>query len=384
MARLRRPKLLLVPLVLLLVFALLEGGLRLAGYAQGPVLYFDEDVGYRLFPNQERAMRSQGVRVEFRSNALGYRGPVYDGPRDPGVLRIACLGDSYTWGLGVHGPETYPVRLGELLSPAVGAGRVEVMNFGFPGYNTTNELNCYRKVVRPLAPDIVVLGVTPEDIRPADPGLRHSDALPFRLFWWTATYDAFNRHLRGRFRLFRPPVQAAGPTRLRSYRDDPLALQKNPTTDRARPYWDVMVGAIADLAAEVEADGAQLVVVCMPARWQVNPLRVARASGKPPAALAAMHGDLTTPQAHLKQRLAPLGVSPVDLFEAFVAARFDPFDSFAPGHPGARANRMMAEEIAHALRDQGVLAPWGASDDVEAPGPPDSSGGPEENPPRLR
>ena len=78
----------------------------------------------------------------------GTRGPAPR--RTPERARVALLGDSSAFGLGVGGQETFAHRLAAMAP-------LEVINFGVPGYSAFQGAKLYPERVRPLAPDVVVI-----------------------------------------------------------------------------------------------------------------------------------------------------------------------------------------------------------------------------------
>ncbi|MDD5746029.1 MAG: GDSL-type esterase/lipase family protein, partial [Candidatus Omnitrophica bacterium] len=72
-------------------------------------------------------------------------------------LRILCLGDSYTYGLGVAREESYPAQLERLLRKEPGYDEVEVINCGKPGINTPLLAKDFRRLATRYQPDIVLL-----------------------------------------------------------------------------------------------------------------------------------------------------------------------------------------------------------------------------------
>lgn len=84
-------------------------------------------------------------------------------PRAEGATRIAVLGDSVTFGWGAEDGETYPAQLEEILN-ARRAGRVEVINAGFPGTCLGEKAAWYVIGVRPLAASLVVLTLLGDDV----------------------------------------------------------------------------------------------------------------------------------------------------------------------------------------------------------------------------
>ena len=95
--------------------------------------------------------------VEHRVNAHGFRGPLFAVERTPDVARIACLGDSHTFGQGVAERATWPAHLARLLAERDPPERVEVMNCGVDSYDTLQEVLWLERRVLAHAPDLVIL-----------------------------------------------------------------------------------------------------------------------------------------------------------------------------------------------------------------------------------
>ena len=104
----------------------------------------------------------------LRTNNLGYFGERTDRQRSPGVLRIACLGDSVTSNHIADETKdySYPILLQEYLAEHL-AGKngwrsVEVLNCGVSGWVSTDIMIDFLLNVLPLRPDYVVLyhGIT--------------------------------------------------------------------------------------------------------------------------------------------------------------------------------------------------------------------------------
>ncbi|MEM7306143.1 MAG: SGNH/GDSL hydrolase family protein [Planctomycetota bacterium] len=103
--------------------------------------------------------------VEHRINAQGFRGPEVAQPKPPGTYRVACLGDSHTFGTGVPEGATWPAHLERMLA-AVGGADVEVMNCGVSAYDTQREVLLLRERVLDYAPDLVLLQYHVNDVSP--------------------------------------------------------------------------------------------------------------------------------------------------------------------------------------------------------------------------
>jgi len=99
------------------------------------------------------------------TNKAGFRGGEFEPAKPADTIRIAFLGDSFTFGEGVRFEHTYPERLAALLRRRTGGTRMNVQsyNFGVGGYNTTQSLHALRKWALVCQPDIVVLGFALND-----------------------------------------------------------------------------------------------------------------------------------------------------------------------------------------------------------------------------
>jgi lysophospholipase L1-like esterase len=108
--------------------------------------------------NQPRfAQEALGIRI----NSLGFRGDEIDPRKPAGTVRVACLGDSATFGMYLDGRlaalhTSYPGELARLLA-AEGPAGVEVINAGVLGHTTGEGLAQLLTRVLPLAPDVVTV-----------------------------------------------------------------------------------------------------------------------------------------------------------------------------------------------------------------------------------
>jgi lysophospholipase L1-like esterase len=91
-------------------------------------------------------------------DSRGYRNGEVAVAKRPGVLRIACVGDSWTFGMNVDQDRTYPARLAETLRSRLGGAAVEVVNFGVLGYTSFQGRQLLESAVFDFQPDIVALG----------------------------------------------------------------------------------------------------------------------------------------------------------------------------------------------------------------------------------
>lgn len=111
-------------------------------------------------------------------NAHGQRGPLVPMERQPGTLRVLCLGGSTTYGWSVRRPdEAYPGQLQALLAakPPPGYSEVEVINAGLPWGTSAELLTHYHFKFHYYRPDWVVLHVGINDAQAIDADNFHPD-----------------------------------------------------------------------------------------------------------------------------------------------------------------------------------------------------------------
>ena len=95
--------------------------------------------------------------VEYQVNALGMRDKERQLEKPPGTVRIALLGDSITFGLGVPREQTFAALLETALRARFADDSIEVWNFGVYGYDTAQELALLELAVAPVQPDLAVV-----------------------------------------------------------------------------------------------------------------------------------------------------------------------------------------------------------------------------------
>ena len=82
-----------------------------------------------------------------------------------GNLRVLCLGDSNTYGLWLdqREEEAYPQQLEALWNERIAAPKLEVLNLGFPGTNSSRLVRDLPRLLETFDPDIVVVMVGVND-----------------------------------------------------------------------------------------------------------------------------------------------------------------------------------------------------------------------------
>jgi hypothetical protein len=110
---------------------------------------YDPVLGWDNLPDVRGYLTRAEYSTEVSNNSLGMR-DVEIGEKQPGEYRVAFLGDSFTWGVGVSYGERFPETVGKL-DPAI-----HTLNFGVSGFSPVQYLFQIDRVF-PLKPDYVVL-----------------------------------------------------------------------------------------------------------------------------------------------------------------------------------------------------------------------------------
>jgi HEAT repeat protein/lysophospholipase L1-like esterase len=181
----------------------------------------------------------------------------HDGMRDrchprekvAGTYRVACLGDSVTFGYGYARELAWPQQL-ERRSATRGPG-VEVFNVALIGWSTRQERYAYERLVRGYRPDSVVLGICLNDIEDLQNNLSRPPPILAKLFQRSAlvrrVIDAQGREIASIEELFSMADSA-----------------------KVRRGYARLFEEIRSLRDEVRADGADFTLVIFPDADQVG------------------------------------------------------------------------------------------------------------------
>lgn len=324
--------------------------------------------------------------VPVRINDAGRRDLDRAPAKPPGTFRILLLGDSFVEALQVPIEETFARGLEQRL-PARFGRPVEVVSMGVSGYGTASEYLWYREVGRQFGADVVLLSFYPgNDVRnnsdTLEPTLRpvyaadgtlervtggggrRGDGAPRRrgLLGRSHAYQYIRKLI-----LTRQPALAAqlaewgllGRAALRPVPladDVPLdywvfARQPPPAWEQA---WQRTEGLLTALRDAVRSDGAELVVMVVTAREQIDPEAWEALQATYPA-MRDVAWDLDGPERRVLAWCEHAGVRCVALSPAFRAQQDGPPLHFRfDGHWTPAGHALAAETMTDALR---ALAP---------------------------
>jgi len=91
-----------------------------------------------------------------RLNSLGFRDREFSMGKANGVYRIAVVGDSFAFGLGIEEKDRFGNILQWYLNNEKGS-RFEVLNFGRAGFQPEDEIEAMKRFVFALKPDFILL-----------------------------------------------------------------------------------------------------------------------------------------------------------------------------------------------------------------------------------
>ncbi|MEC7567333.1 MAG: SGNH/GDSL hydrolase family protein [Planctomycetota bacterium] len=227
--------------------------------------------------------------VSHRTNAIGFRGHPFpfdldqDGkevllPKPPQTIRLAFLGDSFTFGEGVHDDDTFAQVTAVHLQKRWPDRMVEAANYGVSGYNINQSFHVLQRWTMKTEPDAVILGFVLND---AEPPIFTLNPLTGRPFQGPLAVE------QGRFGT-RPPgrLPGTGPPDRLWYRSNIIQLvwrfriQRQQThgmvthyrslyTD-TNPSWKTNRAALLEIVETCQQDQIPCYVVLFPELYELN------------------------------------------------------------------------------------------------------------------
>src|SRR5579883_2523558 len=288
--------------------------------------------GWSLIPGAQDFTVDKPVSV----NQDGFRDRDFTVEKPAGTFRIACVGDSYTFGWGVNVEDSFPKQLEQSL----GKKRpVEVLNFGVMGYNADQCRVTLEQVALKYQPDLVIYSFYWDDLLPVRHDPKTSPA---------AIKDESGSPLRRALRSSRAVFAAVQelktlggtlfPPRTRFYRCYNALLEGD--GDAFSDLWEEEVRQICLMREDAAKIGAKLVVIAWPLEAQA--LGVA-------------------PQCHFEKQAAracgAAGVPCIPLLEPLRNLAKEGKNPYLPyeQHPTPEGYARSVAVIERALVDQGLI-----------------------------
>tara|TARA_Y100000310_G_scaffold313699_1_gene362364 strand:- start:718 stop:1791 length:1074 start_codon:yes stop_codon:yes gene_type:complete len=134
------------------------------------ITQLDEEKVFEHKPGIKSLLKRQEFRTTVEINSRGLRDKEYELEKPDNTIRIAVLGDSFTFGYGVEQNETFSKILETKLN-SLSEINYEVINFGVSAYGTEQEYILMQNTVLEYSPDIILLGFVNNDL---NGNLRHN------------------------------------------------------------------------------------------------------------------------------------------------------------------------------------------------------------------
>ena len=262
---------------------------------------YDATRGFRLRPGKQGWYRAEG-EAYLSINSLGYRDREHDRAKPENTFRVAVLGDLFAEARQVPLEQTFWHRLGDHLAACDFASgkKIEMLNFGTGGYNTSQEYLTLQKDVLAFSPDIVLLTLfAGNDIeanwrKPKEEGVWRIRAPTYRIEDGELVMDSDLRpsplqrllyqavHYS---RLIELANEARRRIRARTWRSsEPNEIEAGldasvfmpPATTQWHEAWLVTEALLASMNTIARDRGAQFMVVTVPSATEVDPMRERR------------------------------------------------------------------------------------------------------------
>lgn len=304
-------------------------------------------------------LRTQWTRDSFRQH----------------TRRIAVMGDSFVFGLGVDNDKAVPAVLETLLRDRVPGDDVAVLNAGVISYSPLLERSAFRKVVRPYEPTLTILMLDLGDI--GDDFDYAMDIFPgsdprdprFGVGPWTSGSRAALLKLTDP--LLRPLREPAAllrrlsnrPHKPTSYVDFEVTVDgvveqnrwfilRHPL-DATRPYFEASLSYIEDIARDVRAAGSEFVLIVVPRYFQWSDRECPNDWAKVPRSELGPHTYAYFDFFAEAQKRVDFPI--VSLLPAFQATDRFPLVLDHDAHWNDAGNRFVAEQLADLVIERHLI-----------------------------
>jgi hypothetical protein len=125
--------------------------LKPTGHMKGIFYEYDSTFGWKGVPNASGLFSTETYTMNITLNSKGLRDKDYSYNKPENVTRIVVLGDSFTWSDGVNNSQIYTEFLESKLD------KMEVINMGYRGYSTAQQLLLLKHEGAKYSPDLVIL-----------------------------------------------------------------------------------------------------------------------------------------------------------------------------------------------------------------------------------
>ncbi len=271
--------------------------------------------------------------IIYRTNSLGLRNKEVQLTKPEGVRRVLALGDSFVWGDGLSEEDLVTTKISSLINDAKNQ-RVEVINAGISGFNTTDEFDQFIRLEPVLDPDLVIVFFFTNDVQ----FLPEKGAAERRL--WSNWRYHIKEKLRSNSR-FMAYLYYVYKGKLASKIGVPQFMLSSDffDLDDSKPGWVASKKGIHNLQSETRQRGIEFLFVMIPTLTTL---------------------DENYPYIELREKVTELvrrnGIHYIDLFDVFAPYRpIDLWVSLENTHWNGLATALAANEIVGYISDRGLL-----------------------------
>lgn len=212
----------------------------------------DSVLGWTMQPNVRHEQVTEEFHVVYETNAQGFRSP-YDFAAATAEQRVAIVGDSFTFGVGVAYAQTF----GALLDAHLSQARVE--NFGHAGFAVDQMWLTARHYALPLRPALLIVCVISRDFD------RSLEAYRLPEGWNKPVFHLRDGALMPRTAADRPPAWVRA---LQQYSVLwTLGWHVSRTVAQHLPHgewWRLNIALLQQIAADAQAQHTPLLFVFLP------------------------------------------------------------------------------------------------------------------------
>jgi len=126
----------------------------------------DPIIGYIYKPNASTYEKGREYNALYQINSLGLRDREY-GPKKEGIFRVLLLGDSFSVSHGLAIEDSLSRQMERALQEAAASQgmsvQLEIVNAAVGGYSPYNYWKAYLRWAPVIKPDLVLLGLSPDD-----------------------------------------------------------------------------------------------------------------------------------------------------------------------------------------------------------------------------
>jgi hypothetical protein len=136
----------------------------------------DSIIGYTYKPGATTYEKGREYNAIYRISSLGLRDREY-GPKQEGIFRVLLLGDSFSVSHGLPIEDSLSRQLEEALQEVANIDgmpvKFEVINAAAGGYSPYNYWKAYHRWAPFFHPDVVIVGLSPDDYDSSTAGLNY-------------------------------------------------------------------------------------------------------------------------------------------------------------------------------------------------------------------